>query len=119
MARVKKLNRAEVWTVDLRGSQGHEISKVRPALIISSNIFHTNSPTIIIIPISSQLPPSIGVEKIFLSKDELPLKKDSVILVNHIRSIDKNRIQKKIGKISQSRMEEVEEALELILEMDN
>ena len=117
MARIKKFDRGEVWTIDLRGSRGYEISKIRPALIISSNRFHNNTPTIIIVPISSQIPPVIGLEKIFLSKDDVALNKDSVILVNHIRSIDKSRIQKKIGTISSSKMEEVEEAVGLILEM--
>lgn len=115
MARIIK--RGEIWIADLRSSIGREITKVRPALIISNNAINTSSPTIIVLPISSQIPPVVGADRIFLPKKELKLSKDSVVLGGQIRAIDKTRLKKKIGAISKAKLSEVEEALRLALGM--
>lgn len=115
MARLIK--RGEVWTADLRPGTGREISKIRPALIFSSDAITASSPTIIVLPISSQIPPMLGIDRIIIPKNDLRLQKDSVILCGQIRAIDKVRLKKKIGLISKQRIQEVEEALKLVLGM--
>ena len=117
MARLdtKQIRRGELWTVDLRPTIGWEIAKKRPALIISSDQINSESPLVIIIPVSSKIPQVTGFEKILLGKKESNLEKDSVILVNQIRTVDKTRLGKKIGHISEGKLEEVEDALKLVL----
>ena len=119
MARLdtKQIRRGELWTVDLRPTIGWEIAKKRPALIISSDQINSESPLVIIIPVSSKIPKVTGFEKILLGKKESNLENDSVILVNQIRTVDKTRLGKKIGHISQDKLEEVEDALKLVLGM--
>ena len=111
----KQIRRGELWTVDLRHTIGWEIAKKRPALIISSDQINSESPLVIIIPVSSKIPQITGFEKILLGKKESNLEKDSVILVNQIRTVDKTRLGKKIGHISEGKLEEVEDALKLVL----
>ena len=111
----KQIRRGELWTVDLRPTIGWEIAKKRPALIISSDQINSESPLVIIIPVSSKIPQITGFEKILLGKKESNLEKDSVILVNQIRTVDKTRLGKKIGHISEGKLEEVEDALKLVL----
>lgn len=111
----KQIKRGDLWIVDLRPAVGWEVAKKRPALIISSDQINSISPLIVVIPISSQIPEIIGSEKIFLSKKEANLEKDSAILVNQIKAIDKTRLGKKIGKISQDKLFEVEDSLKLVL----
>ncbi len=110
-----QIRRGDLWIVDLRPAIGWEVAKKRPALIISSDQINSISPLVVVIPISSQIPEVIGLEKIFLSKKEANLEKDSIVLVNQIRTVDKTRIGKKVGKISQQKLEEVEDALKLVL----
>ena len=70
MARLSKteklIKRGEVWTVDLRPGAGCELAKIRPALIVSNDTVNVISPTAIIIPISSQIPPFIGPDRVFV-----------------------------------------------------
>lgn len=115
----RKIFRGEIWVVNLTPSSavGWEIAKKRPALIISANQINSISPLVIIIPISSRIPKVLAVEKILIAKREKILEKDSVALVNQIRAIDKTRLVKKLGKISDEKLEEVEEALKLVLGM--
>ncbi len=114
----KIILRGEIWTADLRPGTGHEITKIRPVLIISTNAVNKISPTIIVIPISSQMPPVIGSDRIFLSQEELKLAKDSILLCGQVRTLDKSRIQKKIDVLSKQKLREVEESLMLVLELD-
>ena len=113
------IKRGEIWTADLRPGKGYEIAKIRPVLIISSDIVNSISPMVTVLPISSQLPPVLGSDKIHLSKKQTGLTKESAVLISHIRSIDKSRITKKVGKIPKGKLAEIEEAVRLTLDLNN
>lgn len=99
------VNRGQIWIVDFN-----------PALVISIDLLNTNLPTIIVIPLSSQIK-KLGPERVFLPKESTKLDKDSVILPHLIRAVDKKRLIEKIGRISQEKMLEIEESLKLVLGM--
>ncbi len=110
------MKRGDIWIINLEPGFGQEIHKKRPALIVSNDVVHTNTNHLITIPISSQVPQTIGIEMISIGKQE-GLDKESVLLPLFIRSIDQNRLIKKIGKLSKEKMQVVEKALKLILNM--
>lgn len=111
------IKRGDVWVTDLRPGIGREVAKKRPTLIISNNTINSISPTVIVLPISSQIYNFLGPERIFLSANDIDLKKDSVVLVYQIRAIDKKRLGTKIGNLSKTKMQEVEKSLKLILNL--
>ena len=108
--------RGEIYIADLDPAFGREIHKRRPVLIVSSNVLNQRSGSIVVVPLSSIVPTSIGFEKVKISKLK-GLAKESVILVDQIRSIDKIRLIKKIGRLSKAKLLEIEEALKLVLGM--
>ncbi len=115
------IKRGEIWIADLDPGYSVEIHKKRPVLIIASDYINQNLHTTIVIPISSQIT-SQGIEKVVLKKSANGLDKESLILPVFVRVIDKTRLIKKIGKISQDKLEEVEDSLKLVLgiiELDN
>ena len=114
--RRKVIKRAEIWAADLRKS-GIEISKIRPVLVVSANYINVASAIAIVVPLSSRIPQILGLERIFVGKDETNLVRDSVVLALQIRALDKSRLMKKIGKISGNKMLEIEESLKLVLGM--
>lgn len=116
MARVIK--RGELWLVNLEPSFGREIHKKRPALVISANSIQQKIPHVIIIPASSQVPKVIGIEMVLIGRKE-GLDKPSVLLPVFIRSIDQERLIKKIGTIAKSKLVEVEEAVKIVLALSN
>ncbi len=111
------IKRGDLWIADLRPGQGFEIAKKRPCLIVSSNDVNSISPTVIVIPLSSQAYKILGPERLFISKKETRLAKDSVILVTQIRAIDKNRLIKLIGHVSKSKLQEVEDGIKIVLDL--
>lgn len=108
--------RGEVYVADLNPGSGREIHKKRPVLIISSNLLNENSFTVIMVPLSSIVPKNLSFDMIAVSDLE-GLHKKSVILVDQIRSVDRERLLKKIGVVSKEKMFEVEDALKLVLGM--
>lgn len=112
MARLIK--RGEFWIVNLEPAFGREIHKRRPALIVSNNSINQDTYQVIVVPSSSIKPVSWNPEIIDLGKPK-GFNKDSVLLPVLIRSIDKDRLIKKIGQISKQKLLEVEEAVKLVL----
>jgi len=112
MARL--IRRGQIWICDLNPGYGLEIHKKRPVLIIAADEVNRNLHTTIVIPISSQVS-SVGIEKIFLPKNSAGLDKNSVVLPVLVRTVDKERLVKRVGKISEEKLGEVEESLKLVL----
>lgn len=112
----RKIRRGEVWIADLNPGYGVEIHKKRPVVVISNNLINNHSLRIIVLPFTTQVHP-LNAGKVLIPKGEYSLEKESAILVSDIRSIDKNRLIKKIGTVPQEKMLEVEESLKLVLGM--
>ncbi len=106
--------RGHFYIADLDPSFGREIHKKRPVLIISSNKANSETPYVVAIPTSSVIPQVISAEMIYLGKPK-GFNDESVLLPLFIRNIDKDRLMKKIGMISKNKMQEIEEALKLVL----
>jgi len=110
--------RKEIWLVSLEPVIGSEIGKTRPALVISNNRNNEFASTITLIPISTTLSKVYPFEVKILSKDS-GLLKDSKVKCNQIRTVDKTRLQKKIGEVQHEYVEKVEEALLIHLDINS
>jgi mRNA interferase MazF len=107
-----KINRGEVWLIDLNPVIGHEQSGIRPALVISDNLFnHSLAEIVIIVPITSKnkgIPTHVELESDFLNVM-------SYIKTEDIRSVSINRLIKKLGAVDEQILYLVEERLKLLL----
>lgn len=112
------MKRGDIWIVNLEPGFGRELHKKRPALIISHNNINNNTKDVIVVPSSTQIFNIIGPEVILID-EKTGVDKPSVLLPVLIRSVDQQRLIKKIGSISKTKMEEVEEALKLVLDIDS
>lgn len=108
--------RGEIFLVCLDPTIGSEISKTRPALIISNDINNKFSATVTVIPITSRVDKVFPFEVLF-PPEESGLSKRSKVKCNQIRTIDKRRLIKSLGEISIETMREVEDALRIHLGM--
>lgn len=105
------VRRGDIYLVNFDPTIGSEIKKTRPALIIQNDVANKYSPIVIVAAITSQLGPPYYPNEVFVKTNESGLKNDSVILLNQIRSIDKQRLVKKIGKIKSTKIVEVDHAI--------
>ena len=109
--------RGQIFIADMNPSFGREIHKKRPVLIISNNQINEIYPVVIIVPFSSIIPEFIGLDMVEFTSQK-GLDKESVLVVNQIVSIDKDRLIKKIGRISDVKMKQVEQSLKNVLGLD-
>jgi mRNA interferase MazF len=105
--------RGEIYLVNFDPTIGSEISKTRPALIIQNNIANENSPITIIAAITSKFDDRLYPTEVLIEPPEGGLKTTSVILLNQIRSIDKQRLIKRIGVISPEKLNEVDRSIQI------
>lgn len=110
---VKLIRRGEIYWVDLPDKKGRELKELHPCLVISNDRQNTFSPLIIILPITSL---KMGDEA-FPFQVSIQLKKESVILVDQIQTIDREKFKGKIGKLDSELMEEVEKKIHTVLDL--
>ncbi len=114
----EEIRRGDIWTADLRPGVGYEIAKKRPVLIISTDAVNTISPTVIVIPITSQQYTVIGPERVPVTKEESNLAKHSFALITQMRSIDKTRLIKKVHVLPVAKMKEIEAGIRIVLDLE-
>lgn len=107
----EQIKRGEIYYADLSPVVGSEQGGVRPVLILQNDIGNKYSPTVIVSAITSQLTKAKLPTHIELPADLYNLPKDSVALLEQIRTLDKRRLQCKITSLSPSKMREVNKAL--------
>lgn len=105
------IKRGELYLADLSPVMGSEQGGVRPVLVIQNDIGNKYSPTIIVSAITSRLYKAKLPTHISLDANSFGLSKDSIILLEQIRTIDKLRLKEKIGELNALKMKEVDKAL--------
>ena len=105
------VKRGEIYYADLSPVVGSEQGGVRPVLIIQNDVGNKYSPTVIVSAITSQLGKAKLPTHIELPSTQYNLPKDSVALLEQIRTLDKRRLKGRVTELSQSKMKEVDRAL--------
>ena len=108
---MEMIKRGEIYFADLSPVIGSEQGGVRPVLVVQNNVGNKYSPTIIAAAITSQLEKAKLPTHIQLPAEKFGLPKDSVVLLEQIRTLDKKRLKEKIGELPISMMTKVNEAL--------
>ncbi len=109
------IKRGELYYADLSPVVGSEQGGVRPVLVVQNDIGNKYSPTIIAAAITSKLNKAKLPTHIELSSREYGLEKDSVVLLEQIRTLDKTRLREKIGELSEYKMSQVSRAMMISL----
>lgn len=109
------VKRGDIFYADLSPVIGSEQGGVRPVLILQNDIGNKYSPTTIIAAITSQINKAKLPTHVEIKAQEYGLPKDSVVLLEQIRTIDKERLREKGGKFSDEMMGEVNECIKISL----
>ena len=110
-----KIKRAHLYTADLNPNFGTEAGKVRPVLILQTDVMNIEHPSTLICPLTTKVRPEVEILRVHLEKGTAGLKQDSDILIDQIRAIDNVRLKKELGKLPGSVLQEVEEKISIVL----
>ncbi|MDK2918510.1 MAG: mRNA interferase MazF [Candidatus Petromonas sp.] len=105
------IRRGDIFYADLSPVVGSEQGGVRPVLVIQNDIGNKYSPTVIIAAITSQINKAKLPTHIEIDGKEYGLPKDSVVLLEQIRTIDKRRVIEKICRLDEEMMKKVNDGL--------
>lgn len=112
------INKFEIWITDMNPGLGAEPGKIRPVLVVQSDLLHKNGHySTIVCPISSQ---KRGISKLRIAVEQSEsngLQKPSSIVVDQIKAIDFSRLKIKIGDLDITYHNQVKSALKLILDL--
>jgi len=108
-------NRGDVYYADLSPVIGSEQGGVRPVLVVQNDIGNRYSPTVIVSAITSKINKDKLPTHIEISSEDFSLPKDSVVMLEQIRTIDKKRLKEKIGRFDKNLMGEVDDCLKISL----
>ena len=111
------VKRGDIFYADLSPVIGSEQGGIRPVIIMQNDIGNRYSPTVIVAAITSQINKAKLPTHVEISSEEYGLNRDSVVLLEQIRTLDKRRLKEKIGHTTESDMEKVNRALLISLSL--
>jgi mRNA interferase MazF len=107
----------DIWLVNLNPSRGTEPGKIRPAVVIQTNLLNqTGHLSTLICPITSQLSAEENILRVRVGMTNSGLDQESEILVDQIRALDNQRFIEKLGRLSPSKSIELHQKLQAILD---
>lgn len=107
----------EIWLVNLNPSRGTEPGKIRPAIVIQTNLLNQlDHPSTLICPITSQLSEDENILRVIAEGNETGLEQKSEILVDQIRALDNRRFLEKLGKLSKEKALELQRKLKAVMD---
>ena len=111
------MNQGDVYLVNLDPTVQTEIGKTRPGLVISVNAMNHNSPRLIVAPITSSTRKVYPFE-VFIPHGTAGLERDSKIMLDQLRSLDKKRLVKKIGALDKETLIKVCATAQRLISVD-
>jgi mRNA interferase MazF len=112
-----KIKQFDIWLADLNPKMGTEPGKIRPVLIVQTDLLNADHPSTLICPITTNVHIKSDILRVHLKKGMAKLKEDCDIMIDQLRSIDNKRLQRKIGTIPEHLEEKVKQNLKIILDL--
>ncbi|AOR24676.1 type II toxin-antitoxin system PemK/MazF family toxin [Clostridium taeniosporum] len=112
------VKRGDIFYADLSPVIGSEQGGIRPVIVIQNDIGNRYSPTVIVAAITSQINKAKLPTHVEISSEEYGLNRDSVVLLEQIRTLDKRRLKEKIGHMTDCDMKKVNKSLIISLNLN-
>lgn len=112
------IRRGDIFYADLRPVVGSEQGGIRPVLVIQNDTGNRHSPTVIVAAITSKMNKAKLPTHVELCARQCQIERDSVILLEQLRTIDKQRLKDRVGHLDENALLRVNEALRVSLELD-
>ncbi|MCH6233652.1 type II toxin-antitoxin system PemK/MazF family toxin [Cognataquiflexum rubidum] len=112
-----KVRQFEIWIADLNPRRGTEAGKVRPVIVIQTDLLNKEHPSTIICPITTNVKPEAEILRVHLKKAKFGLIEDCDVMIDQIRAIDNNRLLEKIGEVDRATAEKVKANLRILMDL--
>lgn len=112
-----RIHKGDVFFCNLDPTFGHEQAGTRPVVVLQTDIANDKLNTVMVAPLTSNLSSAGFLLTLLVSASDSGLPKDSVILLFQVRTIDKRRLERRIGHLNDSIMAKVGQALRIAFDL--
>lgn len=112
-----KVKQFDLWIADLNPRKGTEAGKIRPVVIIQTDLLNKTHPSTIVCPITTKVQTESHILRVHLTKGTANLKEDCDIMVDQIRAIDNTRLIHRIGQLDEGLSEIIKKNIRTILDL--
>ena len=112
-----RIKQFEIWIADLEPQRGTETGKIRPVLVVQTNLLKDH-PSTVVCPITTNVISSSEILRVHIKKGIANLKSDSDIMIDQIRAIDNRRLTQKVGELPLDLQIIVKENIKVVLDLD-
>jgi len=113
-----KIKQFDIWTADLNPQIGTEPGKIRPVLIIQTDLLNSLHPSTIICPITTNVVKESDILRVHIKKGISNLQQPSDLMIDQIRAIDNKRFVQRIGELPADLRKRVTENLKIVLDLE-
>ena len=113
-----RIKQFEIWIADLNPRMGTGTGKIRPVIVVQTDLLNKEHPSTIICPITTNVKPDSEILRVHLKKLQFGLKEDCDIMIDQVRTIDNKRLVKKVGVVDSDIADKVGENLKIVLNLD-
>lgn len=112
-----RIRQFEVWIADLNPRRGTETGKIRPVVVVQTDLLNAIHPSTLICPITTNVQPEAEVLRVHLKNGVAKLKQDCDVLIDQVRAIDNKRLQKKLGTLPEAVAVQLKQNLAVIFDL--
>ena len=112
-----KIKQFDIWVADLEPQRGTETGKVRPVLIVQTNLLNNEHPSTLICPITTNVEKESEILRVHIKKGSANLKIEPDIMIDQLRAIDNRRLLNKIGELTKDLQSVVKDNIKIILDL--
>lgn len=113
-----KAKQFEIWIADLNPTIGTEPGKVRPVVLVQTDLLNRYHPSSIICPITTNVRKESEILRVHIKKGTCGLEVSSDIMIDQVRAIDNNRLVKRIGNLSMDQINKVKNNLKVMFDLE-
>jgi mRNA interferase MazF len=113
-----KIRQFEIWIADLNPRIGTEPGKVRPVIIVQTDLLNKHHPSTLICPVTTNVRPDSEILRVHLAKGSCGLDEACDVMIDHLRAIDNGRLLNKVGKVPAEAIIKIKENLMIILDLE-
>ncbi|MEK9144752.1 MAG: type II toxin-antitoxin system PemK/MazF family toxin [Elusimicrobiota bacterium] len=112
-----RVQRGTIFLADLNPPKGTEPGKIRPVLVVQTDLLNSHHPSTLVCPLTTNVKRSVKHLRVHLPKTQAGLDKDSDVMIDQLRAIDNRRMIKSLGSVSEPIMQQVSENLAIVLDL--
>ena len=113
-----KIRQFDIWIADLNPRIGTEAGKVRPVVVVQTELLNTQHPSTVVCPITTKIERDSEILRLHLIKGSCGLKEPSDAMIDQVRAIDNSRLVKKVGVLPRELSEKLKDNLKILFDME-